>query len=136
MFVYRTKVRLKDTDATGVLYFSCLFNDAVEVFEEFLQDRGVPLKDWIASSIGMPVVHAEADYLAPLRVGDEVEICLTVEELGSTSVAFRYCFCDSKRNLEVGRVKMVHVVIDQKTGQPIPIPDSLKEILSPLASVR
>jgi 1,4-dihydroxy-2-naphthoyl-CoA hydrolase len=129
MFVYRTQLRLKDTDATGVLYFSEQFKFALETLEEFLKSRGLSWKALMESSYLLPVVHAESDYFAPLTVGDRLEISLKVGSIGSSSVTFQYSFHDPERMIEVGRAKIVHVAIDKQTRTSVPIPDFLKKIL-------
>ena len=54
MFIYRTQIRLKDTDATGVLYFSEQYKFALEAFEEFLKGPRVFLKSSARLSILIP----------------------------------------------------------------------------------
>jgi 1,4-dihydroxy-2-naphthoyl-CoA hydrolase len=130
MFVYRTKIRLKDTDATGVLYFSEQFKFAQEAFEEFLKSRGCTWDDLMGSECFLPVVHAEADYLAPLRVGDNLEVCLSVGKVGTSSVTLDYTFHDPDRKVEVGRAKIVHVATCQKSRLAVPIPKFLREIFA------
>lgn len=129
MFIYRTRVRLKDTDATGVLYFGEQFRMALEAFEEFLKERGFPLKQVLDSPYLMPIVHAEADYLAPLAIGDELEISLKVAKLGRSSVTVEFVFHAPDRKLDVGKVQIVHVVVDREKRASVPIPDFLRAIL-------
>lgn len=130
MFVYQTQVRLKDTDATGVLYFAEQFRMALEAFEEFLKERGFGWKELLESPYLMPVVHAEGDYMAPVRVGDMLRICLEVAKIGTTSVTLQYILKDVERGEDVGKVQIVHVVIDRLTKKAVPIPDALRAILA------
>lgn len=129
MFTYHTQVRLKDTDATGVVYFAEQFRMALEAFEEFLKDRGFSLKQLLESHYLMPIVHAESDYFAPLTVGDELEISLKVAKLGTSSMTLEFSFRDPERKLNVGKVQIVHVVIEKIKRNPVPIPDFLRSIL-------
>jgi YbgC/YbaW family acyl-CoA thioester hydrolase len=129
MFTYRTQVRLKDTDATGVLYFSEQFKFALETFEEFLKDRGFSLKELMVSPYLLPVVHADADYFAPMTVGDILEVTLKVGKIGTSSITLQYSFRDPERSIDVGRAEIVHVVVDKHTRTSVPLPDFLKEIL-------
>lgn len=129
MFVYRTQVRLKDTDATGVLYFAEQFRLAQEAFEEFLKGKGFALNQLLDSPYLMPVVHAEGDYLAPVKVGDMLEITLNVVKLGGSSIRLRSILHDPKRKIDVGTVEIVHVLVDREKRTSLPIPDFLKEIL-------
>jgi 1,4-dihydroxy-2-naphthoyl-CoA hydrolase len=129
MFIYRTKVRLKDTDATGVLYFAEQFRMALEAFEEFLKERGFSLSQLLSSPYLMPVVHASGDYLAPVTVGDELEISLKVSKIGTSSVTMQSTLRDRDRGVDVGRVEIVHVVVDREKKTSVPIPAFLKSIL-------
>jgi 1,4-dihydroxy-2-naphthoyl-CoA hydrolase len=128
MFVYHTQVWLKDTDATGVLYFTEQFRKALEAFEGFLKERGFSLRQLLDSSYLMPIVHAEGDYFVPLTVGDELEILLKVVKLGTSSVTLEFSFRDPKRGVDVGRVRLVHVVIEKESRSSVPIPDFLRAI--------
>ena len=131
-FVHRRKVRLQDTDATGVLYFSEQLKMALETFEDFLSHHQMPLRELIDSPYLLPVVHAEADYLAPVMVGDELDIHLIVEAVGTKSVTLAYRFFDIKRKIDVGTAKIIHVSVDKQTRQSAPIPNILKNLLQPL----
>jgi 1,4-dihydroxy-2-naphthoyl-CoA hydrolase len=130
MFVYHTQIRLKDTDATGVLYFSEQFSFALEALEEFLKSRGVAWSSLMESGYFLPVVHAEADYLAPLRVGDSLEVHLSVAKVGTSSVTLDYTFHDQSRKIEVGRARIVHVATCQKSRCSVPIPEFLREVFA------
>jgi len=132
-FVHRRKVRLQDTDATGVLYFPEQLKMALETFEDFLSHHQLPLRKLIEDSLYLlPVVHAEADYLALVMVGDELDIHLTIEALGTKSVTLAYRFFDIKRKIDVGTAKIIHVSVDKQTRQSVPIPNILKDFLQPL----
>ncbi len=134
-FIYTRKVRLKDTDATGVLYFSEQLKMALEAFEEFLAHHQFSLRQLIDSPYLMPIVHAEADYFAPVMVGDELEIGMSVEAIGTKSMTLQYRFYDATRKLEVGKAKIVHVTVERASRASVPIPDFMKAMLEELAMV-
>lgn len=129
MFIYRTQIRLKDTDATGVLYFSEQYKFALEAFEEFLKDRGYSWRALMESQFLFPVVHCEAEYKAPLMVGDELEVSFLVSKIGTSSITLQCTFRDPVRNIHVGSTKIVHVAVDRVSRQTVPIPDFLRPIL-------
>jgi len=131
MFIYRTTVRLKDTDATGVLYFSEQFKFCLEAFEEFLKEAGYPLQQLIhASPFLIPIVHAEGDYLAPLLVDDEIEVHLSVSRIGTSSFTLAYLL--HKKNSPVGKVSIVHTSISKASQKSIPLPEIVLKILNSL----
>jgi len=130
MFIYRCKIRLKQTDATGVIYFSEQFNIALEAFEEFLHHQGFSLRKLVDSPYLMPIVHAEADYLAPVKVGDELEVRIELADLGTKSITIHYLIYHQEQ--EVGKVTLVHVTVDQSTRASVPIPDFIKTMMKNL----
>lgn len=124
MFEYRTQIRMKNTDATGHLFFSEQFNLALEAFEEFLFHRAMDL-----DQMEMPIVHAEADYKKPLQLRDPLKITLGIKNLGNTSFSVSYFLFNLKTQEEVGSVIIVHVCIDPMTKTSIPLPLKLREYL-------
>jgi 1,4-dihydroxy-2-naphthoyl-CoA hydrolase len=135
MYVHYTKVWLKNTDATGGLYFAEQFRMALEAFEGFLKDRGFDVKQLLESPYLMPIVHARGDFFAPVTVGDELEILLKVVKLGTSSMTLEFSFRDAGRKIDVGKVQIVHVVIEKEKRNPVPIPDFLRLILESEISV-
>jgi 1,4-dihydroxy-2-naphthoyl-CoA hydrolase len=115
----RKRIYLRDTDATGVLYFTEQQRMALEVLEERLSLCTLLEKE----NFLMPIVHVEADYKAPLKVGDVVDISCEVVHLGTTSLTFAYTFFAA--DVEVGSVKIVHVTVDRTTLAPIPLPQRI-----------
>ena len=47
MFVYQRKIRVQDTDATGVLYFANQLQIGLEAFEEFMHTQGFKIGEMI-----------------------------------------------------------------------------------------
>ena len=121
MFEYKTRVRMRHTDATGHLFFSEQFNLALEAFEEFLDSIDVEGQ--------MPIVHAEADYKKPLKLRDPLKIQLGIKRIGNTSFTVLYLLYNLKTHEEVGRVIIVHVCADPMTKKPISLPLKLREHL-------
>lgn len=132
MYSYETKIFLRDTDATGVLFFTEQLRLAVEAFESFVIEQRAPLSTLFeTSSYVTPIVHAESDYSSPLKAGDPIEITLTLGQLGTTSFTLHALF--HSRGVEKGKTSIVHVAIDKASQKPIPLPGDLVEILQKLS---
>lgn len=117
-------IRLHDTDAAGVLYFGTLFPMAHEAYEAFMESIGFPIVDVLKEArFALPIVHTEADYAIPLRLGDKVEIEVTPDQLGQTSFSIHY------RVLKGGKVaallQTVHVCVNRRTGKKSKLPPKL-----------
>ncbi len=132
MSVLRKKiiVRLHDTDAAGLLFFAHQFFYAHDIYEDLLRAIGMPMEELLAhADFFVPIVHAEAQYLQGLGVGQELEASVAVENLGTTSYTLSY----ELRNLSgevVGRAKTVHVSIDRSTRKKITLPPELRTRLA------
>jgi 1,4-dihydroxy-2-naphthoyl-CoA hydrolase len=132
MYIYKTKIRLFHTDAAGLIFYSNLFNIAYECYEEFLEKSGLSVKKVLDDGkLLIPVVHAEADYLKPLRLGDKIEITMTLNSSGKSSFTLDYVLFNECKE-KVAKVKTIHVLVDAKSGKPVKIPENLFEILGSL----
>lgn len=86
-FVYRRVVQYKDTDASGIVHFSCFFVYAEEAEHALWRAAGHSVEPQ-ETSIGWPRVSASFDFLRPLRFEDEIEVQIRLVE--RTSKTFRY----------------------------------------------
>lgn len=124
-------IRLYDTDASGLIFFGAQFRIAHEVYEEFAAHLGLPLAAVLREGkLLLPIVHAEADYAAPLAVGDRVSVRVAVARIGEHSVTVRYrlVLADGR---EAGKVTLVHATIDAVTRLPVAVPEKLRAALEP-----
>lgn len=134
MYCRKKVLFLNESDATGVLYFAQQFKIAQETFEEFLSTQGRSWGEYLKEGeILLPVVHAEGDYLAPVQVGEEMNILLTLEKIGTTSFTLQTRLEEATSSKLLGTTSIVHVALDRKTWTKIPIPLFLKQTLSCLA---
>ena len=129
MFIARNRVRLHDTDMAGILYFPRQFRFVHDALEDFLESIGLTFEQiFHKEKFIFVVVHAEADYINSLRVGDQLDIHVTVEKIGNTSFTIDYKIYKLDKTLS-GTAKTVHVTVDSKTRKKTPIPHFLREFL-------
>ncbi len=135
MYTYQTKIKLHDTDAAGLLFFSHQFEIIHDAYEALLESMGLGFAELIRNkAYFLPIVHAESDYKLPLFVGDTIEIQVTVENIGETSFTFAYKLLNSKGEL-VGTARTVHVTIDKSTHQKIFLPKEMRTKISELFKI-
>ncbi|MCO5168654.1 MAG: acyl-CoA thioesterase [Planctomycetes bacterium] len=105
-------VHFHEIDRAGIVYFARIFEYCHRVYEELLAEVVGPLeaffqqKDW-----GLPLVHAEADYARPLRLGDRVRVRLVVERLGERSVTFGYTLTCAATGEPRATARLVHACV-------------------------
>ena len=115
------RVRMEDTDATGYIYFTSLQKMAVEVLEEFLEKTPYAShRLLLEGAFLLPIGRVEASYLAPIALGDLLEISFQLIKVGHSSFELHYIFY--KEGLIVAEISMVHVAIDKETKKSTPLP--------------
>lgn len=126
-FEHVFEVRLHDTDAAGVLFFGHLFRHAHDAYESLMAAAGCPLQGLIRNGVALPIVHAEADYQAPLRQGDRIRVRVTVAEIRRRSFSLDYRLLDDQ-GVSRGRARTVHVLTGP--GSTMALPDNLRQALA------
>jgi 4-hydroxybenzoyl-CoA thioesterase/acyl-CoA thioester hydrolase len=108
-FTTRRRVEFRDTDAAGIVHFSAFFFWMESVEHELLRAAGVAVMDRGADGVdaSWPRVSASCDYLSAVRFGDELEISVSVEAIGRSSVT--YAFECAHDGLIVARGRVVAV---------------------------
>ena len=126
MYTYQHKIKLHETDAAGLLFFSHQLRYVHDAYESLLEQMGLGFAELIKNKdYFLPIVHVESDYKLPLFVGDLLEIQIVVEDIGQTSFTFGYTILNHKKEC-VGTAKTVHVTISKKTHKKIPLPKEMR----------
>ena len=128
MFVYHIPVKMHYIDAAGVMFFGQFFYLAHDAYEAFLDEISFAIKDILPQDFLIPLIHAEADYKAPVNLGDVLTIGLQIEKIGRTSFTVGYQMTN-QLGRTVALVKTVHTTISNQTRQPMAIPPHLREAL-------
>lgn len=129
MFTAETVVRLHHTDAAGVLFFAHQLTLAHDIYEQFMASIDCALSDILTTGeTFLLIVHAEADYSAPLHAGDKLTVELRVTALTEHSFTLGYRFTGPEGKV-VGSVQTVHVAVDKASGKKAPLWPALREAL-------
>ncbi|MBM3201050.1 MAG: hypothetical protein FJZ56_01410 [Chlamydiae bacterium] len=119
--VYERTVRLKDTDATGFLYFTAQQDFVVEAIEEAFS-----IQELLQKEYALPIVMVKSIYKKPLRVNDTIFVHLKVEQTKEKSLTWKGVIKDEKHEY-VGEVDITQVCIDRQTRLTIPLPEEVME---------
>jgi YbgC/YbaW family acyl-CoA thioester hydrolase len=110
MNTYRTQRRIEfgDTDMAGIVHFSNFFRFMEAAETEFLRSRGFSVA-WIENGlrVGFPRVSAACDYKKPVFFEEIVDIDVTLENVGSKSVTYRFDFSRDGDAIASGRITSV-----------------------------
>jgi 4-hydroxybenzoyl-CoA thioesterase/acyl-CoA thioester hydrolase len=132
----RRRVEFRDTDAAGIVHFSAFFFWMESAEHELLRVAGVPVveRDAAGNEASWPRVSASCDYVAAVRFGEEVDVAVTVEAVGRTSVTYGFAFSHAGTAVARGRIVAVRCLM-HPGGKPEPVPVSA-EIGARLAAYR
>lgn len=91
---------------------------------------GYTYREWFSPNEHIiPIRHVEGDYKAPFIPGQTYDVTVTVESLGTTSFKMKYLFEQNGRLHAT--VRMVHSVLNPKTKDKMPLPEIMKQRLTP-----
>lgn len=129
MRAYETTIRLRHTDAAGVVFFARFFELAHRAFEGLLDHVGHPLpEDLAGASVAYPIVHASADYRAPLRLGHRVRVEVDVLDVRERSFRLGYRFTTPDGAL-VATALTVHAAVGRALREKAALPAALADAL-------
>ena len=108
-FTTTRRVEFGDTDMAGIMHFANFFRFMEAAETDFLHSLGASVS-WRADGVkwGFPRVAASCDYRKPARFEDVLTITLTVENVGTKSVAYRFDFTNQNGEpVAAGRITTV-----------------------------
>ena len=116
------RVEFAETDLAGIVHFSAFFRWMESTEHAFYRSLGFSAHGrQEGHDIGWPRVHAECDYMAPLKFEDEVEIQLLVREKKQKSMKLEFNFYNQSTSPPVkaarGSLTVVCVDLTQNAGK-------------------
>jgi YbgC/YbaW family acyl-CoA thioester hydrolase len=122
MFITRVKVYFYDADPAGIIFYASLFKYVHAAYEEFMRSLHTERNFFFDKDYVLPIIHADADYIKPIKVGDELEIELMVSLLKKSSFELTYRFYKNSREFSA-IAKTVHVCVLKEKFEKIELPD-------------
>jgi acyl-CoA thioester hydrolase len=119
----RRRIEWIDTDAAGIYHWTTAFRLAEAAEAELHTRLGIA-----GITFGRtPRVAVEAQFQRPLRFNDEVDVELSVEHLGRTSI--RYGIVVTGPEGVAAEATLTACLIDRDTRRPAPWPDEARRLL-------
>jgi len=127
-FVFQSRVRFGDTDASGRIFYVHLLNhfDAAEA--EFLRHLGIGYRQIQDAAVGFPRVRVECDYTGALVYDDLMDIAVTVDRVGGASFTLAFDVTVEGRKAANGKVTIA--CIDRKIHKARPLPENVRAALT------
>jgi acyl-CoA thioester hydrolase len=125
--IIEERVRYKDTDHFGVVYYGTYLNWFEAGRTEILRDNNITYADLEKKGFFAPVVEIKVNYKAPARYDDLVIIETTIEKIGNSSIKFNYKIYNKKTKQLLTEAYTINVFIN-KSMKPVPIPKEIKKL--------
>ncbi len=132
---YKTqiKIRFHKADPAKILFFGNLLGLCHDLYEDFLQDIGIPWEDYFENpDYLIPIRHTECDFFRPLPAGENFDVEIRLSQLGETSFEFSYNFLKNEQSH--AQAKKAHVFVNAQTKTKTPIPGWFREKIKPYLS--
>ena len=88
LYRHASEVSFRDTDASGWMHFTNIFNHVESAEHAFLRARGLLVFD--RAHGGWPRVKVACDYKRPLLFGDKIEVHLAIVAIGASSLTWKF----------------------------------------------
>lgn len=128
MFTANVKVYFYDADPAGIIFYASIFKYVHAAYEDFLRSLSTERNFFFDRDYILPIMHAEADYVRPIRVGDELKIEVSVSLLKTSSFELTYRFYLGDQFTSM--VKTVHVCVLKEKFEKIELPSDFHLKLS------
>src|SRR3989338_832104 len=115
------RIYYEDTDCGGVVYYANYLRYFERSRTEYLENRGIFVKECIPKGFFFVVAHQDIDYKAPAFYADILNIETKVSKLSSASMVFDYAVRNKKPGQLVVTASTTLVCVNQDI-QPIRIP--------------
>jgi len=125
------RVRYADTDATGTLHPTTYLMYFEVARVEALRGLGVPVGEFVARGVAMPVIEAGISVIRPAHIDDLLEVDVLLDRIGPASFSFDYEVARDGLLLATGFTRMA--VIEPETGRALRLPDWVRELLGAIA---
>ncbi len=120
------KVRYRDTDAQGHLYFANYLVFADEAAGTYMSSLGFDWSDPGKTPCLVFTANINIDYLDECRIEDRVRAEVGYGRLGNTSAQLDFTLIDDGRGTTLARGSIRQVFVDRGTRRATPMPAALR----------
>lgn len=127
-FVHRLRVRYSECDQQGVVFNGHYLFYYDVALNELWRDRVSVYHEFVARGFDLVVAEATIRYRAVARFDDELDIAMSVQHLGTTSMIVRPEFRVGDTLIADGEVR--HVFVDPETLGKKAMPEDVRAALA------
>jgi len=124
-FVYTMRVRFRDTDIQGHVYFGNYFVFCDEALGAYMRATGTPWQDMVRSGTDMFYVNANCDYMGSARFEEDVHIETRISKFGTSSFTSSFTIRNDRQET-LAKASVTSVCVDPKTREKVTVPDAFR----------
>jgi acyl-CoA thioester hydrolase len=130
VFVHRLTVRFADCDPLGHVNNAVYLTYLEETrFAHWRAKWGYGTEDPAPDIPGVILARVEIDYRAQAHHGDVLDIRMNVASIGRSSFTYEYEIVNAT-GTQVATARSVMVMFDYATQKTVPVPDTVRTLLS------
>jgi acyl-CoA thioester hydrolase len=134
-FTYTMRVRFRDTDMQGHVYFGNYFVFCDEALGAYMRAIGTPWQEMVKGGTDMYYVNARCDYSGSARFEEDVHIETRISKIGSSSFTGTFVIRNSQGQT-LANASVTSVCVDPSTREKVRVPDVFREAVAGFEEVR
>ncbi len=139
-FVNPKRIRFQHCDPAGIVFYPQYYILLHETQEDFFLHIGYSLNHIIDEGSGVPIVDMKTQFCGMCRLGDEVEIELSISKLGGSSVCMEYEIFGANKQKNIQRELKLKatgtiVYVDLASNKPTKLPEKFRTALEPYLEI-
>ena len=123
----RRRVQFHETDAAGIVHFSCFFRYMEEAEHALWREAGLSIaRD--RGEVGFPRVAAGFDFHRPLRFEDEFDISIRIAAIEQKTIRYACLLTRDEERIATGTLTII--CVRKRAGEPMKamaIPEEISE---------
>jgi len=126
-YCLRRRVQFYETDAAGIVHFSCFYRYMEEAEHALWREAGLSIAP-PGAEIGFPRVAASFDFHRPLQFDDEFEVHIRIEEITAKTIRYSTAITMNDTHIATGRLTVA--CVRKRQGEPLKateIPSTISE---------
>jgi len=130
-FIARFRICFVETDAGQVVHFSNYFRYFERTEEEFYHKIGLGGYSYLKRERhGLPRISASCKYTSPMRLDEEIEVHLTIEQLREKEIQYKFLIHNLTTNKIAAEGALSAIWLDLKKWETIPIPKDVRKLFT------
>lgn len=129
-FLYTLRVRFNECDPQRVAfnanYLTYIDIAITDLYRQHFDDSYAEVME--SNGVDVVVAEAKLKFVAPARFDDQIEVSITIERLGNTSMEVSALI--SRDGEELVTAELRYVFVEIETWEKTPIPDPIRETMA------